>query len=92
MWCAYFITCAENTVSKLSPLTRSKAAKNALSKNVKPIHMLEIRFRRNRSFQTMFDSLFAPAFRLIGWDSALMLLVNGRSRSCSQSLAQLIIM
>ena len=50
--------------------------------------MLEIRFRRNRSFQTMFNSLFAPAFRLIGWDSvedsALTLLVNGRSRSLAQ--------
>ena len=67
--CAYFIMCAENTVSKLSPLTQSKAAKNALSKNVKPI-LLEIRFCRNRSFQMMFDSLFALAFRLIGWDSA----------------------
>ena len=31
---AYFITCAENIVSKLSPLTQSKAAKNALPKNV----------------------------------------------------------
>ena len=31
---AYFIACAENIVSKLSPLMQSKAAKNALSKNV----------------------------------------------------------
>ena len=62
MTCAYLITCAENIVSKFSPLTRSKAAKNALSKNIikgKPIHMLEIRFRRNLSFQTIFASLFA---------------------------------
>ena len=56
---AYFITCAENAVSKLSPLIRSKAAKNVLPKNVDKGHMLEIRFRRNRSFQTMFASLFA---------------------------------
>ena len=45
-----------------------------LPKNVDKGHMLEIRFRRNRSFQNVCQ--FIRCFRLIDWDSALTLLIN----------------